>query len=254
MANHEAYIVCQPANIPVQIESLACYGKQLWSCIAIEMIQYEVFFRFGTDNNVLLGTRQGHLLMYAVEQHTGEKKMDLQLLQYDKNFSKKPIVQIDIIPEYQLLFSLSDGLININDISRHNFPIVHSATKTKGASLFALDIKRSTSLTGETALVVRLCVAIKRKLQFWYWKHDKLLEFCQIIDLADIPKSLVWLENTICIGFKTDYILYDVSELDCYCCYAKIALICNQMHRFQARNHKSVIYFRRAHRKRLIHA
>lgn len=163
------------------------------------------------DNHVLLGTRQGHLLMYAVEQSASERKMDLQLLQYDKNFSKKPITQIDVIPEYQLLFSLSDGLININDINRHNFPIVHSATKTKGATIFALDIKRSTSLTGETALVVRLCVAIKRKLQFWYWKHDKLLEFCEVIDLSDVPKSLVWLENTICIGFKTDYILYDVS-------------------------------------------
>lgn len=149
--------------------------------------------------------------MYAVEQHPTENKMDLQLLQYDKNFSKKPINQIDVIPEYQLLFSLSDGLININDISRHNFPLVHSAIKTKGASIFALDVKRSTSLTGETALVVRICAAIKRKLQFWYWKHDKLLEFSQVIDLTDIPKALVWLENTICVGFKTDYILYDVS-------------------------------------------
>lgn len=164
-----------------------------------------------TDNNVLLGTRQGHLLMYAIEQHADENKMDLQLLQYDKNFSKKPITQIEVIPEYQLLFSLTDGLISVNDISRTNFPIVHSATKTKGASLFALDVKRSTSLTGETALVVRLCVAIKRKLQFWYWKHDQLLEFYEVIDLSDVPKSMVWLENTICIGFKTDYILYDVS-------------------------------------------
>lgn len=165
------------------------------------------------DNHVILGTRQGHLLMYAVEQHPSENKMDLQLLQYDKNFSKKPINQIDVIPEYQLLFSLSDGLININDISRHNFPLVHSAIKTKGANIFALDVKRSTSLTGETALVVRICAAIKRKLQFWYWKHDKLLEFSQVIDLTDIPKALVWLENTICVGFKTDYILYNVSLL-----------------------------------------
>lgn len=148
--------------------------------------------------------------MYAVEQNASERKMDLQLRQFVRAFSAKPITQIDVIPEYQLLFSLSD-CINVNHINRHNFPIAHSAVKTKGATIFALDVKRSTSLTGETALVVRLCVAIKRKLQFWYWKHDKLLEFCEVIDLSDAPKSLVWLENTICIGFKTDYILYDVS-------------------------------------------
>lgn len=81
---------------------------------------------------MLLGTRQGHLLMYAVEQNTAECKMDLQLLQYDKNFSKKPITQIDVIPEYQLLFSLTDGLVSIHDIARHNFPVVHSNSSTKG--------------------------------------------------------------------------------------------------------------------------
>lgn len=84
------------------------------------------------DNNVLLGTRQGHLLMYAVEKSATESKMDLQLLQYDKNFSKKPITQIDVIPEYQLLFSLTDGLVSIHDIARHNFPVVHSNSNTKG--------------------------------------------------------------------------------------------------------------------------
>lgn len=161
---------------------------------------------------MLLGTRQGHLLMYAVEQNTTECKMNLQLLQYDKNFSKKPITQIDVIPEYQLLFSLTDGLVSIHDIARHNFPVVHSNSNTKGASLFALNVNRSTSLTGETALVVRLCVVIKRQLQFWYWKHDKLLQFRELIHLEDTPRSLVWLENAICIGFRTDYIVYDVGE------------------------------------------
>lgn len=152
--------------------------------------------------------------MYAVEQNTNDGKMDLQLLQYDKNFSKKPITQIDVIPEHQLLFSLTDNLVTIHDINRTNFPVVHSNSNTKGATLFALNVKRSTSLTGETALVVRLCVVIKRQLQFWYWKHDKLLQYRDQIQLDDTPKAVVWLENAICIGFKTDYIVYDVSTCD----------------------------------------
>lgn len=185
----------------------------LWFVIKFEATPSDpndFLFHF-VDNHVLLGTRQGHLLMYAVEQNASERKMDLQLLQYDKNFSKKPITQIDVIPEYQLLFSLTDNLVGIHDIARHNFPIVHLNASTKGASLFALNINRSTSLTGEVALLVRLCVVIKRQLQFWYWKHDKLLPFRDTIQLDDTPKSVVWSDNAICIGFKTDYIMYDVS-------------------------------------------
>ena len=164
-----------------------------------------------SDNNVILGTRQGHLLKYSLEPHHTENKMDLQLLQYDKNFSKKPITQIEVIPEYNLLFSLSDNLINVNDINRHNFPLIHSAAKTKGATVFALDLNRVSTLTGETVLTVRLCVAVKRKLQFWYWKHDTLLELSQEIELTDVPKVLSWSDNFICVGFKTEYIMFDVS-------------------------------------------
>lgn len=76
-------------------------------------------------------------------------------------------------------------------------------------------------MTGETALIVLLCVAVKRKLQFWYWKHDQLLEFAKDIELNDIPKILMWSNNTICIGFKTEYILYDVSYFT-----IRIFLIC----------------------------
>lgn len=163
------------------------------------------------ENNVILGTRQGHLLMYSLQPLPNENKMNLQLLQYDRNFSKKPITQIEVIPEHKLLFSLSDNLINVNDISRQNFPLIHSAIKTKGANVFALDRTRVSTDTGERVLIVRLCVAVKRKLQFWFWKHDKLLELNQEIELNDVPKVLSWSDNFICVGFKTEYIMFDVS-------------------------------------------
>lgn len=139
--------------------------------------------------------------------------MELQLLQYNKNFSTKPIMQVDVVPDYQLLFCLIDSTISVYDISRNQTSLVHCATKTKGASLFALDVKRSISLTGETAIVCRMCVVVKRKLQLWYWKwkqHD-LLSFAPDIDLSDIPKTILWSENTICVGYKTEYVLYDAS-------------------------------------------
>lgn len=92
--------------------------------------------------------RQGHLLQYCFQSSTDDR-MELQLLQYDKNFSKKPIVQLEVVEDYKLLFSLSDNLLSVNDISRHNFPIIHLAAKTKGATAFAMNVQKTQSLTGE---------------------------------------------------------------------------------------------------------
>lgn len=225
---HEAYSVYPPTNLPVQIESLACYGryshidKQRPIPIISTDLSFNLFFLlrffFTLENNVLLGTRQGHLVMYAVEQNHDDGKMSLQLLQYDRNFSKKPVTQIDVVPEHQLLFSLTDGLISIHDIARHGFPAIHSKQSTKGATLFALKVDKLTSSTGEVAVIIWLCVVIKRQLQFWFWKNDRLDECFKSIQLDDVPKSVVWLDNALCIGFRTDYIMYfDVSSISIIC-------------------------------------
>lgn len=149
------------------------------------------------------------MLQYSF-QASPDGKMELQLLQYDKNFSKKPIVELQVIEELGL-FSLSDSLVSVNDISRHNFPLIHLATKTKGANTFSLDVQRTQSLTDQVVLV-RACVAVKRKLQLYYWKRNELLEFSPDIELNDVPKVLKWSANMICIGFKTEYILIDISD------------------------------------------
>lgn len=167
------------------------------------------------DNNVIIGSRLGHLLMYTFKPNRDDRQPGLSLLHYNKSFSDKPIRQIDVIPEYHLLFSLSNDLISVNDLNRHNFPLVHRSKETKGATIFALDVQRSRTLTGETALMVRICVAVKRKLQLWYWKtkSEQFMQLYKDIDLSDVPKALRWTEHTICVGFKSEYLLYNVSIL-----------------------------------------
>lgn len=63
-------------------------------------------------NTLLVGTRQGHLIIYALEEK--ESKCELTLMR-TKLFSKKPIVQLEIIPEHDLLLSLS-GKYQFNSI------------------------------------------------------------------------------------------------------------------------------------------
>ncbi|KAJ8895019.1 hypothetical protein PR048_000328, partial [Dryococelus australis] len=176
-----------------------------------------------SDDNVLIGTRQGHLLMYRVAYQYGDQKHDVQLLRYNKTFSKKPIQQLDVIPDYQLLVSLTDNVVCVHDISVINFPTVTVVQETRGATLFTLDIKhgklhawtfplkKQKSLTGETSVTVRMCVVVKRRLQLYYWKNNKFLGLREDLTVSDIPRAIAWCQETLCVGFKGDYSLLKLS-------------------------------------------
>ncbi|XP_053608252.1 vam6/Vps39-like protein [Plodia interpunctella] len=190
---HEAYEVSSLLTVTVQIEAIAAY-----------------------DGNLLLGTRQGHLLMYSLSNtnngNQSQGKYSLQLLRYCKNFSKKPIQQIDVIPEKNLLLCLSDSILATYDINGVNFPLIDTFQQTKGASLFALDNKSTTSITGESNSVVRLCVAVRRKLQLYTGKNGKFKQHLFDFTMPDVPKVLAWGQEYICVGFKSEYTLYDLSS------------------------------------------
>ena len=61
-----------------------------------------------SDNTLLVGTKQGQLLVYTV-QPTGshEPRFNVLLERANKAFSKKPITQLAVVPEYHILISLS---------------------------------------------------------------------------------------------------------------------------------------------------
>ena len=66
---------------------------------------------FFLDDYLLIGTREGHLLMYNVASSSGDSRSNENknpsLYRYSKNFSKKRIVQIAVVPEYNLLLLLT---------------------------------------------------------------------------------------------------------------------------------------------------
>jgi hypothetical protein len=189
---HMAYRVSQLLKLPLAIESLKAIGDHL-----------------------LVGTKQGHLLMYSVTfnslsyspDDTNDNYIHAQLLRSNKTFSKKAILQLDAVQELSILVALSDSAVTVHDIdlSTTNFPVITQMPRTKGASAFALDISRQKSLTGETAITVRLVVAVRRKLQFYFWKNRQFLEFRPDINLPDIPKSIAWCKDTICVGYRSEY-------------------------------------------------
>lgn len=186
---HEAYEVSYLLNNTVQIEAIAAY-----------------------DNNLLLGTRQGYLLMYTLSDTNGNQKYEVKLLRYCKNFSKKPIQQIEVIPEESLLLCLTDNLLGIYDINGDSFPLIKTLPQTKGASLFSLDNKPTTSMTGESNSVVRLCVAVRRKLQLYYGKNGEFKQHLFDFTVPDVPKMISWGQEYLCVAYKSDYALLDLSS------------------------------------------
>lgn len=139
MAGYEPYQVSQLVKLAVQIETLAAYGKD---CVMFAILLFKRLITF-LGNNLLVGTRQGHLLMYRVV--SNDNKNDVELMRYNKSFSKKAIQQLEVIPEHQILISLTDNIIQVHDINAINMTVIHQAIRTKGATLFTLDIQVNNS-------------------------------------------------------------------------------------------------------------
>ncbi|XP_061598896.1 vam6/Vps39-like protein [Cololabis saira] len=149
---------------------------------------------------LLVGTKPGHLLLYRIKKDAGSNRFEVTLEKSNKNFSKK-IQQLYVVSQYKILISLLENNIHVHDLL--TFQQITVVSKAKGATLFACDMQQTSS--GEERL--RMCVAVKKKLQLYYWKdrefHELQGDFCA----PDIPKSMAWCENSICVGFKRDYYL-----------------------------------------------
>ncbi|XP_064600177.1 vam6/Vps39-like protein [Liolophura sinensis] len=189
---HEAYEAAPILEkLPLQIESIACY-----------------------EDTLLVGTKQGHLLLYKVKpaRGSGERKFEVSLERSNKSFAKKPITQLAAIPECYILISLSDNVISVHDLQ--SFTQITCVSKTRGATLFSADLQKHKSLSGEVQPTLRLCVAVRRKLQMFYWKNRDFLELQSDLSLPDTPKCMAWCKDSICVSIKREYCLIKVQTGD----------------------------------------
>ncbi|XP_071665317.1 vam6/Vps39-like protein isoform X4 [Patagioenas fasciata] len=161
---------------------------------------------------LLVGTKQGHLLLYRIKKDIGEvmssesvccNRFEVTLEKSNKNFSKK-IQQIHVVSQFKILVSLLENNIYVHDLL--TFQQITTVSKAKGASLFTCDLQQSD--TGEE--VLRMCVAVRKKLQLYFWKDREFHELQGDFSVPDVPKSMAWCENSICVGFKRDYYLIRV--------------------------------------------
>uniref|UniRef100_A0A672REH7 Vam6/Vps39-like protein n=1 Tax=Sinocyclocheilus grahami TaxID=75366 RepID=A0A672REH7_SINGR len=153
------------------------------------------------DDWLLVGTKPGHLLLYRIKKDAGTNRFEVTLEKSNKNFSKKIQNCVVSVSAVSLPSFVSENNIHVHDLL--TFQQITVVSKARGASLFACDLQQSSS--GEAKL--RMCVAVKRKIQLYYWKDREFHELQGDFAAPDIPKSMAWCENSICVGFKRDYYL-----------------------------------------------
>lgn len=120
-----------------------------------------------------------------------------------KQFSKKPVAQVETVPELKIIITLSDGIVHINNLDDlSSYQVIQ---KTKGATCFATNLQTQTTLTGEKQYMLRLCVVVKKKMILLYWKNKNFHEMSQEVNLKDHPKIVAWCAESIFVGYKSEY-------------------------------------------------
>jgi hypothetical protein len=87
------------------------------------------------------------------------------LVDAQKTFSKKPIVQLTVVEEYNILISLSDGMISVHDLTSFNLKL--QVKKAPECHLYTIEKTKSSLM---------LCAATKRKLKILAWDGSDFIE------------------------------------------------------------------------------
>jgi hypothetical protein len=171
-----------------------------------------------------VGLNNGSLRIYRVNEPTSPhsepppeiengqkpKARPVDLLREEEKFSKKPVQQLAIIKEANILVSLSDGYVSLHDLQ--TYALQEKLEKTKGATSFAAtsNIVKDVS-TGIPSIVSRVAVAVKRKVMLWSWQDmESTGEALEIILVAAV-KSLTWASGThIVVGLDPGFVLIDI--------------------------------------------
>lgn len=132
-----------------------------------------------------------------------EMELEVQLVKSHKQFSKKPVTQVETIPELKIIITLSDGLIHINNLD--DLSIYQIMQKTKGATCFATNLQTQMTLTGEVQYMLRMCVVVRRKIILLYWKNKNFHEMAKEINLNDQPRTIAWCAESLFLGYKSEY-------------------------------------------------
>ncbi|KAK7183850.1 hypothetical protein DPSP01_004472 [Paraphaeosphaeria sporulosa] len=184
-------------------------------------------------NRVLVGLNTGSLRIYRVNETTEDDEQPAQngehngsdgaepqaprvkpvdLLREEDKFSRRPVQQLAIIKEANILLSLSDNHVSVYDLQ--TYALQEKLEQTRGASTFAVtsNIVKDPD-TGIPTIMSRLAVAVKRKIILWTWQDMELSGDAAEITLVASVKSLTWATGTkIVAGMDPGFVMVNVES------------------------------------------
>ncbi|KAL5116230.1 Vacuolar morphogenesis protein 6 [Pleosporales sp. CAS-2024a] len=211
-----------------KIESILAYG--------VEPVQVPGSSADLAGDRVLVGLNSGALRIYRVNDQAEDADPDAKpnggqhgdgdadadastprtnpadLLREEEKFSRRPIQQLAIIKEANILISLSDSHVSIHDLQ--TYALQEKLERTRGATAFAAAsniVKDAT--TGIPSIVSRLAVAVKRKIILWTWQDMELTGDAVEMSLIATVKSLTWATGTkIVAGMDPGFVMVDIES------------------------------------------
>ncbi|CAG9762237.1 unnamed protein product [Ceutorhynchus assimilis] len=97
-----------------------------------------------------------------------------------------------------------DTIVKLHDING-NLKSIQTLQRTRGATFFALHTEKITSTTGDIHYLIRLAVVVRRKIQLYYLKNNRLQSLCEDVTLTDTPKAISLCQNVICLVYRDKY-------------------------------------------------
>lgn len=191
-----------------KVESLLAYGDRILAGLSTGALRVLLVNESASSGESSSGGSGGA----AGDVPSSPSKTKLvDVLREEDKFSKKPVQQLAIIKEANLLVSLSDAYVSLHDL--HTYELVERLERTKGAVCFAVtsNVVKDPE-THVPGLVSRLAVGAKRKILCWTWQDMELLPDVAEISLEASIKSLIWADGTHLVagmdpGFSTIDIL-----------------------------------------------
>lgn len=158
---------------------------------------------FKGDDKLLVGCKDGALLIFKIVESDGN--CDVISSDVESEFSKKPVTQLTVIEDQNLLISISGGLINVHNIGFNTSVTITPRTqilKTKGCLFYSLD------QIGRTHF---LSVVSKKRLMV-FQLSDKEFIFQKEMILPDTPTTISLTGESICVGYKKGYSLLNIQS------------------------------------------
>ncbi|EME49308.1 hypothetical protein DOTSEDRAFT_76656 [Dothistroma septosporum NZE10] len=142
---------------------------------------------------------------------SGGSSKAVEVLHEEDKFSKKPVQQLAIIKEANLLVSLSDAYVSLHDLQSYH--LVERLERTKGATCFAVtsNVVKDPD-TNVPSLVSRLAVGSKRKIVCWTWQDMEQAEGIVEISMEASLRSLNWTDGMrLMVGMDPGFSVVDIT-------------------------------------------